>query len=112
MFKTMVPLLVFFFTLTIPGLMNAEAAGSPKTVITGTISKFDCEGEPCLLTVIDGKGMENDGICSDSLCDKWNKSGKMPAEFKGRKVKVTVEKSQGGHGRGSADEFLKIELLK
>lgn len=97
--------------LCLSSFQNCEAAAKNK-VVTGVISNFDCEGSPCLLTVVDGKGKEHDGICSDKICDKWNEEEKMPAEFKGKKVKVTVVESQGGHGRGSSDEFIKLELLK
>lgn len=90
---------------------DSEAARKNK-VINGTISNFDCEQDICLLTIVDGKGEEHEGLLSDPRYDKWNQDSKMPADFKGKKVKVTVVESQGGHGRGSSDSFIKIEVLK
>lgn len=114
MSKMKVLLLVVSLSLIIPGISYAKkpAAVVPTKVITGVISGFDCEGEPCLLTVVDAKGVENEGICYAPVCEGWNEKKEMPAEYKGKKVKVTVEESQGGHGRGSSDGFVKMELSK
>ncbi|MEN6438661.1 MAG: hypothetical protein ABFD97_08760 [Syntrophobacter sp.] len=114
MSKTKVLLLFVSLSLIIPGMSYAKKSGTavPTKVITGVLSGFDCEGEPCVLTVVDAKGVENEGICSTPVCEKWDEKKEMPAEYKGKKVKVTVEVSQGGHGRGSLDQFIKIEPLK
>lgn len=104
-----VSLLLIFFCVSY--CIHSEAANKNK-IISGAISKFDCEQDICLLTIVDQKGEEHEGLISDKRYDKWNQDSKMPDEFKGKKVKVTVEESQGGHGRGSSDDFIKIELLK
>jgi hypothetical protein len=114
MSKTKVLLLFVSLALTIPCMAYAKKAGTavPTKVITGVVSSFDIEGSPSLITIVDAKGQENEGVCADPKCDAWSEKKEIPAEYKGKKVKVTVEVSQGGHGRGSLDQFMKIELLK
>lgn len=94
---------------------NAEAA-KEKRVIEGTISGYEC-GDNCYLTIKDKNGKERTGLCVASpLCDQWNEKTSMPGSFKGKKVKVSVEKGKQldaeGNEMGSMDAFTTIQLSK
>ena len=84
-------------------------------IIEGIISEYEC-GDNCYLTIIDAGGKEHIGLCTASLCQKWNEKVEMPAKFKGKKVRITVGKGlqydAGGNVMGEMDAFKKIDLLK
>lgn len=94
------------------GYLNITNAAD--RMIEGTISGYGC-GDNCYLTIVDANNKEHTGLCTASLCQKWNEDVDMPVEFKGKKVKVTVGKGVqydgGDNVMGEMDAFDKIELL-
>ena len=71
----------------------AQKKKAVSRIIEGTISGFFC-GHTCYLTIIDKKGKKYTKFCFTKLCDAWWSDGKMPARYKGRKVRVTVAKKR------------------
>lgn len=94
---------------------SITVVNAKERIIEGVISDYEC-GDNCYLTIKDIKGKEHTGLCGASMCQKWNDSGDMPEEFKGKKVKITVGRGFRYDGEGHAldkmDLFNKIVLLK
>lgn len=82
-----------------------------KEIIEGVISEYGL-GENYYLVIKDASGKEHTGLCAAPLCQKWNEASKMPDEFKGQKVKVTVLKEIKSEWSIGIDEFESIELLQ
>ncbi|WP_295441306.1 hypothetical protein [uncultured Thiodictyon sp.] len=91
----------------------AGAVNAKPTIIEGVISGFEC-GDNCYLTVRTANGQERAGLCSAPQCQKWNEKTSMPAKFKGRQVRITVNTGKQydneGNVAGEMDAFSQIEL--
>lgn len=99
--------------LILAAALSGAALAAKDKVISGVISDYQC-GDNCYLTIKDAGGRERTGLCTAPLCEQWNAEVAMPARFKGRKVRVTVEQGQqfDGEGKvaGELDAFSKIDL--
>lgn len=88
---------------------------SAKQIVKGVISDYGC-GDNCYLTITTAGGKEISGLCTAPLCQQWNEKAEMPAEFKGKKVIVTVGKGFQYDGEGNVmgemESFEKIDMLK
>jgi hypothetical protein len=82
--------------------------------IEGVITEYGC-GDNCYLTIVDNQKNELAGLCAAPLCQAWNEAVDMPAEFKGKKVRVTVENGIRYDGNGNPvdemESFVEIKLL-
>lgn len=85
-----------------------------KTVY-GTIKEYSC-GDSCYLTIADETGHERGGLCTAQLCKQWNDLSDMPAEYKGKKVRITIGKGFQYDGNrnvvGETEAFEQIELVE
>lgn len=104
--------------IAVAGLIFASSfyltVGNAKDkIIEGIISEYRC-GDNCYLTIIDAGGKKHSGLCTASLCQKWNENVEMPAKFKGQKARIIVGKGVqydgGGDVIGEMDAFEKIDL--
>ncbi|WP_295389988.1 hypothetical protein [uncultured Thiodictyon sp.] len=96
-------------------LTGSYAAGvsAKGSIIEGAIAGFEC-GDNCYLTVTVANGQERTGLCTAPLCQKWNENTSMPAKFKGKKARITVNKGKqyddAGNVAGEMDAFSQIEI--
>lgn len=89
------------------------AVSAKTTIIEGVIASFEC-GDNCYLTVTLADGTERTGLCTAPLCRKWNEQTSMPAKFRGKQARITVNKGKQydneGNVAGEMDAFSQIEI--
>lgn len=91
------------------------AYGKSRTrTLEGIITSYEC-GDNCYLTITDLHGQDHTGLCGASICELWGKDESSFSRYKGKKVRITVDKGQQVNGEGEVmgemDEFVKIEAL-
>lgn len=109
-------------TPPVPKQSNPDGLQTKKVtkILEGTISGYECGGycdAPCWLTITDDEGTDHAEVCWTRLCDKWYDNGQtMPERYKGKRVRVTVEKATDydseGNDHGTWSVVKKIKFLK
>ena len=86
-----------------------------EKIIEATIVSYEC-GDNCYLELIGSDDIEHLGLCTATLCEKWNEEVNMPDTFIGQKVRVTIGTAEQydaeGTVMGTMDAFTQIEILK
>lgn len=90
-----------------------KPAPLPMHTLEGVIHSYEC-GDNCYLTITDTQGEDHAGLCSATLCSRWNAVAAMPERFKGKAVTVTVgtgtQYDAEGNVMGQMDAFMDIRL--
>ena len=93
-----------------------KVAPSPSgTTLTGTIASYEC-GDNCYLTVRDTQDKDHVALCTAPLCDSWNETGTLPADYQNKKVTVSLGKDKqydaAGNVMGEMDAFIAITVTE
>lgn len=110
-----------FMVLIAALLLTSNALSAGKKLVTnagktieGTLVEYYC-GDNCYLDIVDSKGKPLSGLCNAQFCNRWADKEALPAEDKGRRVRITVGRDfqydDAGHKVQKMTSFKKIIFI-